>query len=145
MNRVLNTLLLWLLIATLPTQGFAAAMKTVCGPAHHVSVQINVAHADHQHKGKAGHDHHQDASVHSASYGLSPDLSVAGKSPVKHEHESAFCSVCATCCVGAVAPPSVPILTPVHGSSEFVIATPSPLVTGYIPAGLERPPKTLSA
>jgi hypothetical protein len=35
MIRVLKTLLLWFLIATMPVQGIAAVVQASCGPRHH--------------------------------------------------------------------------------------------------------------
>jgi len=61
----------------------------------------------------------------------------------KHEHST--CSACATCCIGAVAPPSVAVMTSAYSSPLPAIVTPTPLVTGFIPAGLERPPKRITA
>jgi hypothetical protein len=130
MNRAFKTLLLWLLIAALPLQGGAAAMQLTCGPAHH-----NAAQLVHAMDGHAQHGATVFVEVASGSSGASAN---ADKLP-------ASCSACAACCVGASAPPSVPVLTPAYGSSGFAVDSHPPLFTGFIPAGLERPPKPLSA
>ena len=134
MNRVFKTFLLWLLLAALPLQGFAAAVQTSCGPmAHHGSSEM-VMQAE-------SHDHEGDGAASSSTEAASKSFSHS----VDAKHKSSFCSACATCCVGAVAPPCVSVLTPVYSSSLPVFFSPAPLVTGFIPAGLERPPKRITA
>jgi hypothetical protein len=52
MNRVLKTFLLWLLLAALPFQGFAAAVQASCGPmAHHGSSEMVMEAQPRQHEG----------------------------------------------------------------------------------------------
>lgn len=134
MNRVLKTFLLWLLLAALPLQGFAAAVQTSCGPtAHHGSSEMVIQPHSHHHEGDG------------AASGATVVAANSAGDSAHSKHKSAFCSSCATCCVGAVAPPSVSLLTPVYSSSLPVVSSPSPLVTGFIPAGLERPPKRITA
>jgi hypothetical protein len=134
MNRVLKTFMLWLLLAALPLQGFAAAIQTSCGPMpHHGSSEMVTLAESHNHEG---------GGVVSSST-VAAAKSSGGSADAKHK--SSFCSACATCCVDAVAPPSVSVLTPVYSSSLPVVFSPSPLVAGFIPAGLERPPKRITA
>ena len=134
MNHLLKTFLLWLLTAALSLQGFAAAAQTPCGPvAHHDQAEIAMVMHSHHHEGDGATDSVKVAAAKSS-----------GDSPGA-KHKSSFCSACATCCVGAVAPPSVSVLTPVYSSSLPAISAPSPFVTGFIPSGLERPPKRITA
>jgi hypothetical protein len=121
MNRVLVRYLLWVLIAALPLQGFAAAIKTCCGSSH-----ANAAYSIDQ---QAVHDH---APGHSHM--------------AAHAHgKCSTCSHCASCCLGAAALPSTPVFTPVFLTAPAVVLAPAPWVTGYIPDGLERPPRPFSA
>jgi hypothetical protein len=144
MNRTLKTLLLWLLIAVLPIQGLAAAMQASCGPAHHTASAISAITEAHSHAGKVTYSHDgQDAVTHHAA--SDAPVTADHSSGTPHKHQSAFCSACAACCVGAVAPPSAAIQTPVYSNSGLIVISPPPLVTGFIPAGLERPPKRISA
>ena len=138
MNRAFKTLLLWLLMAALPLQGFAAAMPSNCGSAHH-GLAVTEAH---HHDGMTEHSHDGAGTHHSAS-----DSAVkANHSPgASHEHQHSSCSTCAACCVGASAPPSSFPMTPAYGSSESFAISQAPLVAGFIPAGLERPPKHIFA
>lgn len=145
MHCTLKTFLLWLLIFALPVQGFAAATK--CASTHH-EIRSMVGPVDHHHHGDvANSDHHhpphetvrnilpdEPATDHATATATSPASKYAGSS----------CSSCATCCLGAAALPSDLKLPSFHNGSEMVVDSSSPLVTGYIPAGLERPPKHIS-
>ena len=129
MKRAFNTFLLWLLIAALPLQGFAAALQASCGSsAHHTPADMVAPAQDHA--------QHDDAAM--AGHGSAADDTTA-----KHKHSS--CSACATCCIGAIAPPSVTIASMSDGNVQPTLSSPSPLVTGFIPPGLERPPKRVTA
>lgn len=140
MHRALNTFLLWLLIAALPFQGFAAAVQASCATtAHHASAQMTApAQSD------AGHEHHASPAHHEDAASATGDAAEAEHSAVA-KHQSSSCSACASCCVGASAPPCLSISSLAYGSSQAVVSSPAPLVTGFIPAGLERPPKRISA
>lgn len=138
--------MLWLLVAALPVQGFAAVVKASCGPVHHNPSPIAALAGEHHHDNvDALHSHdHDDASMHTLADGSFSDASVtADKS--SDTYKSSYCSACAACCVGAVAPPSALVLPPAYNSSETVVVSPLPLVTGYIPDGLKRPPRSISA
>lgn len=142
MNRFLKTLLLWLLLAALPLQGVSAAIKMACGPMeHHGSTEITMPVQPHHHDGEAMGMSDTDAP--NASLELSSTVSPDKSFGDKHKHST--CSACATCCVGAVAPPSVAVMTSAYSSALPSVVTPTPLVTGFIPAGLERPPKRVTA
>jgi len=141
MIRTLKTLLLLFMIIALPVQGLAVVVKASCGPGHHGALSAVVAKAHHHH---AAPTHQLDeGSDHAKADSVPADAkSVVDQSTV---NKNAYCSACAACCFAAVAPPSASVLTPVHSSSENVVTSPSPLVTGFVPAGLERPPKAIFA
>jgi hypothetical protein len=146
MNRILKTLLLWLLIAALPLQGLAATIQSSCGPSHHASMMSDVPASIHQHGDGMTHSHGGDERPAQAlADDASSPVQASGDGAQPSKHATSSCSACAVCCVGAVAPPSVSLWTPVYSSSESVISSPDPLITGFIPASLERPPKRLSA
>jgi hypothetical protein len=144
MIRVLKTLLLWLLIAVLPVQGFAAVMKASCGSTHHSPLRVVMEHEHHHDDSTMHSHHHDDASMHSVAESSSSGF-LATADKASGTYESSYCSACAACCFGAVAPPSALTLLPAYSSSEAVVVSPTPLVTGYIPGGLERPPRAISA
>lgn len=135
MHHHLKTLLLWFLLATLPIQGFAAAVKVSCGPSHHHTLLADAASSH----------HHDDDAMHSQADSQSRVSIAVNKSPDTHQHESAFCSACAACSVGAVAPPYISVLTPTYDDSLPAVIAPALLVTDHIPASLERPPRFISA
>lgn len=140
MNRFLKTLLLWLLLAALPLQGMAAALQTACGPTERNGSSGTAASmpSHHHHDGDTGHAHVADGDTASESPTSSDKSSDAG-----HTHSG--CSACASCCVGAAAPPSTLDLPAVHGDSLPVVISPIPLVAGVVPGGLERPPRRVTA
>ena len=144
MSRFFKTFLFWLLMAALPLQGFAAGIGTSCGQiAHHGSLESPVPAQPHHHDGDAATVHHHDAAAHSDSASMRHPMS-ADKSPgTRHGHYS--CSACMACCHGGVAPASALFVTPGHSDSLPAVIAPDPLVTGFIPAGLERPPKSITA
>lgn len=52
------------------------------------------------------------------------------------------CSACAACGIAAwSAMPQTLAVTPILFSSVKIVLAPAPLLTGHIPAGLERPPR----
>jgi hypothetical protein len=145
MNRFLKTLLLWLLIAALPLQGLAAVIQSSCGPSHHALTRANAVVTVHHHDGIAhSHDGH-DVAMQTSADDASANVQLSDDNSLSIKHKASSCSACAACCVGAAAPPSASIWAPVYSSSEFVLISPTPLVAGFIPASLERPPKRISA
>jgi hypothetical protein len=149
MIRVLKTLFFLLLMVALPVQGLASVMKASCGPAHHSALPVAVTADQHPHDDGAihSHQHLDDATMHPVADNAtqaSPDSSVtADKS--SGTFTSSYCSACAACCAGAVAPPSALNWPADHSSSQTVLVAPAPLVTGHIPDGLKRPPRHISA
>jgi hypothetical protein len=142
MNRPLKTFLLWLLIAALPLQGVAAVVKASCGQRHHTAMMAaDAAGHESSHAHEEGEGHHG----HGAMAASDHELPNTGKdSPSGSTLPHPACSACAACCVGAVAPPASAPLTP--ASDEVGKAIPAPILsfTGFIPPGLERPPKSFS-
>lgn len=142
MNRFFKNLLLWLLLAALPLQGVSAAIKSAYGPMeHHGSAEMTMSGQSHHHDGDAMEMPDTNLA------GANADM-ISAKSPDqpfsdKHKHSS--CSACATCCVGGVALLSAAVMTSAYSNSLPSIVTPFPFVTGFIPAGLERPPKRVTA
>jgi len=143
MNRLLKIFLLWLLMAALPLQGFAAAMQISCGlrDRHGSAGTATPAQAHHHDGGAFVSHHHRPGTDNAAAHSPAP----ADKSFAAKQHAESSCSYCAACCVGATAPPSLAVLTPAYSDSLPVVVSLTPLVTGFIPAGLERPPKRITA
>ena len=145
MNRFLKTLMLWLLLAALPLQGIAAAMQAPCGPMKHgdsaeTAMPAMSVHL-HQHGGEAM----------AMSDAVATEMGALAAPAMPHDdspgddHEHGTCSACASCCVSAGAPPAAALITPTHSNSLPSVVTPAPLLTGFVPAGLERPPNPFAA
>jgi hypothetical protein len=126
MNRALKNLLLWLLISLLPLQGMAAVISASC--------KLAAATASVQH----GAMEHHAAQVHCPSDGVDAASDSASDSAATHH---ASCSACAACCTGASAPPSTPAPAAGHAMSESRFAALGMPGNGFIPTGLERPPR----
>lgn len=163
MSRLLNSLLIWLLLAALPIQGMAAVVNASCAAgaddAHavmtsasvHAGPDMNMAATADTHRNDA---HHQDLHHPRMLMAATDDVSVhaghhVSTQPGDHGHSSthahAGCSACASCCFGASAPPPAALTPTAIGHSDAVALSPSPLFVGFIPPALERPPRRLAA
>jgi hypothetical protein len=141
MNRFLKTLMLWLLLAALPLQGIAAAMQAPCGPMERGNApEMAMSVESHQHGGD----------VMALSDPAATDVGAVAAPAMSHDKspgdgpEHGTCSACASCCMSAGAPPSAAVITPIYSNSLPSVVTPAPLLAGFVPAGLERPPKRLT-
>lgn len=127
MNRVfyryLLRSLLWLLVAALPLQGFAAAMRSCCLPPPGAGLAIKIAEAPPCHV-------MADMTDHADHAGQAIDLN--------HGHD---CGNHGACTVGATAPP-VPALQPLMLGVPLPPAALPLLFAGHIPPGPERPPRS---
>jgi hypothetical protein len=140
MNRLIKTLLIWLLMLAIPAQGIAAGMQLSCGPMHHGASMDKTHAAPHSHdQTSAGDDHqhhdHHDMAQQADDTAASSDVADAGST------HAGTCSACAACCVGAAMVSSTLNVLPHDGNVSTTVATLSASFTGFIPAGLERPPR----
>lgn len=127
MTALLRILVLWLLMAGVPLQGYAAATMLLCAPPAtapaHAAVSAHGEHKDEQKQMQQHGDH--------------------GKSEAAH-HGDAKCAGAAFCCTGAPlagAMPTAPSLPDARGAPvPFDSAAPAAVDL----AGLERPPKHLA-
>jgi len=124
MFRSLNVLLLFLLLLTLPLRSIAAFTPT-CEPT--------------QHRDSASMAHHGSTDAKVAN--LHDDDSVSHG----HHHESSADSHLATCgvlCGGAISPSIHSVALADIAPSSRVNAFLDHSYAGFIPGGLERPPRT---
>ena len=143
MVRAFKMFLLWLLIAALPLQGFAAVVSSTCGPEQQWSVPASGnLHADES--TGASDSHHHAGAVDSNAKAFSAEP-VSHASDNGHHHKTAFCGTCGSCCAGAFALTSAIAWAPAIAQSGAQVVAPAALVTGFIPDGLERPPRPFSA
>lgn len=145
MNRLLKKCVLWLLIALLPLEGFAAIVHHSCGSGHMVissaiqasNAQDSSASGKHTNAGLMSTSvMHDECEEHSGLLVKKP----SGKKLCK----LGSCSTCASCCVGAVAPPVVVTFTVPSKLPEVRHTAGITLVIGFIPDSLERPPRYLT-
>jgi hypothetical protein len=128
MNRVFHhhlvRSLLWLLVAALPLQGFAAAMRSCClqPPGAELTMKMAQAEAPHCH-----------------SMTDTADMQEHAGKAMDHGHD---CGNHGACTVGATAPPPMAALHPLMlGAPQAPGALPL-LFAGHIPSGPERPPRS---
>lgn len=140
MKNLLKSLLVWLLLAAIPFQGFAAASMLTCGQAAAVPVAAMVhGHCDQPTTPTAS----PPARTHDAAANANANANVhlhADAHP--HSHGAGKCNTCASCCFGAVLTPPVSSL---HVPGDLpqvalVSADNGPVATVDL-ALPERPPK----
>lgn len=127
--RLFRLCLLWLAMIAVPVQGMASVLQQTCGMGQEQRPQVKRAvKAPSAHKVRLAHKRGEPAKQkQGASHG--------------DQHENANCSACFDCCVGGSAPPSaVPARVP-HDLTALHLPSSILAVTGYIPDGLERPPR----
>ena len=129
MRKLLKPFVLWLLLITVPFQGYAAAAMMCCGSAHSKGAQ---------HAAQAST---MQGSMHSHLSGMNHNHDDGGVS----KRVAFKCNACASCCVGAAL-----VQTPDY---SFSVAPPNSariaFITRYfhrfVPDNLERPPYRLIA
>ena len=142
MNRSIKTFLVWLLMAILPLHAMAASVGMSCVPGQRQLSQhaeaVVAAHQDMHHDADAGmHAHH---GAHAGNAGeATADKHVSHDKAEKQTHSS--CSACSVLCIGAAAPPSAFLAVPAFDGTDAFLISPASLVPGFIPDGLQRPPR----
>ena len=141
MKALLRLILLWLLLAGVPLQGFASATMLLCAPppAHGMTPQ-QMAHD------QPLHDHVATpaAQEHAAQHG-----ELHGEHPAPHDsgmthHGDAKCAGAAFCCTGAPLAGVMPVAPslPDAGGTAIPFDRAAPAAVDL--AGIERPPKHLA-
>ncbi|WP_146171925.1 hypothetical protein [Pseudoduganella armeniaca] len=132
MKALLRLLVLWLLLAGVPLQGFASATMLLCAPRADVT-----GHGTQAHDGQHGH-----AGAH-AGAGADHDQAQHDQGG-EHHGSDTKCASAAFCCTGAPLASAMPMppLAPSGGSAPIPFDTTAPPAVDL--AGLERPPKHLA-
>lgn len=126
-NLAIKSLIVWLMLLTVPLQGFASVSKLLCAPppvAAHVTVHASTSKAAivAARDQIAAHEHNGDHSP--------------------HHHPDEKCGACASCCFGAAMAPSFIVGLPQHSMREIALAAsvvPLASVDLELP---ERPPRS---
>jgi hypothetical protein len=117
-------LLLWLSITVLSLQGGAAMAVGQAEASAHESVATT------------GHRHHQAAEQSDTEHCSKPGAKAAASPHAK-------CATCASCCVGAAAPPALPSTLETPSLASVLHALPEAAMTSFVPSTIERPPRDL--
>lgn len=138
MNRSIKRFLVWLLMAILPLHAMAASVGMSCVPGQRQLSQHVEAVALMHHDADAGMHAHHGAHASDADQAGAVDHASHDKAE-KQTHSS--CSACSVLCIGAAAPPSAFLAVPAFEGSDAFLISPATLVPGFIPDGLQRPPR----
>lgn len=149
MNRIFKTILLCVLMLSLPVQGIAAATQAACAARHSAKAEMSISGHGGVHGQPREKMYYHDGDVHSHQAALTDHGSA--DSMKDHErgsvnlHKVSGCSACASCCFGAAAPPPAVSWMPQLAGSHVAVSLVKLHFAAFIPAGLERPPRTFSA
>jgi hypothetical protein len=143
MFRRLRVALIWLLVAALPVQAFAAASMATCGLGHGLDSAPSVRHdgvvAFASVTAMPAMHHH----VHAFASGA-PQISHAGHGAAHAKSAASKCSVCASCCTSLAIAPSFHVFEAVP-QTEFFAPLGSVGSPTFLTAGPERPPRPFLA
>lgn len=162
MGGSIRTLLICLLVLSVPAQGAAAATMVLCGPNHHGDgAGVTMVHAQagglsstsaHDRPHDRPHAHSNDHAQHSAATHAAHDHAVADLPAVGEASASAQgihagqhkCSACASCCsVSAMLSPVLAVPVPDVAPTVFSAVVPS--VEAFSADGPDRPPRIVLA
>lgn len=139
MHTAFVKFLLCLLIAALPLQGFAAAVRLGC--VHGLSSMTQAVESTSPRMPVHQAAQHCDEAAPAADIAASHHTADGGAQGAHHGDHSS----CAICSIGAAAPPSSIVPPPALRHTSARAPAPAPLVPGPVPAGLERPPRPIFA
>ena len=136
MRRLIKIFAIWLIAVAIPVQGFASVAMMNCDQSsnhHSQNVAVDTVHNHDQH---SGHDmsnkHSHDAIDNSNQASQSTDNS---------KHICAHCAKCTSCCSGFIFQTTSSSLFQQLNAGQIRYSYNSLLFTGFIPSGLERPPR----
>jgi hypothetical protein len=145
MRLLLRALLVWLMVLAVPVQGLAGTAMQHCAmapqPGTHRST-AEVAPPDHTPAqsaadGAHGHDHGQ-SHGHAADSSAAVDAEPVSAAAAQGDHQ---CSACAACCSALGLPTwAAPLSAPTTASAAALL--PRVAVDSFVPAGLDRPPRS---
>lgn len=140
--RDFKTILLWLLLLTVPFQGFPAMAMLSCQPFHHdmnASQSPQAGQPVHRHQIATNIDPIACADQH-AHCAAGADLDSDRNDVADQPHGASKCSACSLC-IGAAMAPTLSDLVATPPASHLIAFFPKPFV-GHIAGRIERPPST---
>jgi hypothetical protein len=149
MQTLWRAWLVWLMVLAVPLQGLAGTAMQHCATAPPTSQQRSSAeagHAEHTPGLPAAEVVHQLAHAH--PHGHAPGAAIDASGRVTAEPTAApaasgdhHCSACAACCSALGLPTRAGPLT-VPRTASAAAPLPPVVVDSFVPAGLERPPRS---
>lgn len=112
-----------------PVQGMASVLQQACGTGQEQRpVAKRIVKGPSAHKARLTHKRGEQVKL---------------KQSAKHtdQHENSSCSACFDCCVGGSAPPFAALARVPHEPAALYLPSSIWAVSGFIPDGLERPPR----
>ena len=145
MRGLSRVLTICLLVMAVPLKGTFAATMVTCAPGHDRTMAEAVADGGATAGASAEHHHHDHATHHHTNaFGSKhlPDADAADHGKFDR-HGAVTCSLCAACCVGGAFLVFAEVSVPASVGTEAPFPALNFHFPGYLPAGLERPPRTL--
>jgi hypothetical protein len=136
MKALLRILVLWLLMAGVPLQGYASATMLLCAPPATATAPAHAAAMAH-----GEHDHA--AMLAEQAHGGQQDQQDNQKQQGTH-HGDAKCAGAAFCCTGAPLTGAMPMAPGLPDARSAPVPFDSAAPAAVDLAGLERPPKHLA-
>lgn len=136
MRELIKIFAIWLIAIAMPVQGFASVAMTNCdqSPNHHSkNVATGTAHNHDQHTGHDMSNEHSHDAIDSSNN--------VSQSTENDKHSCAYCAKCTSCCAGFTFQTTTSSLIQQLNAGEIRYSYNSLLFTGFIPSGLERPPR----
>ena len=136
MRKLIKLFAIWLIAIAIPVQGFASIAMMNCEQSSSHQSKSVAAAAGHDHDHHSGHD----ISSHHSNDAVDSDNHTAQKID-KTKHSCAHCVKCASCCLGFTfqTTSSSPIRQ--LNAAKVTFSDNTLIFTGFIPSGLERPPR----
>lgn len=149
MGMLIRTLLIWLLVLAVPSQGVAAATLSFCGPNHHhragaaPQMQLAALHDHARHDGTAATKHKHPPTAALADQDSSAAAVSVGSAKFS-DTSNHKCSACASCCsVGAILSSLLAVPKPVLTPMVFFAVVPS--FDTLAADSIDRPPRFILA
>lgn len=139
---LVKSLIVWLLLLTVPFQGFASATMLFCAPIelpHSITSAVAAPAPIHDHRAMLAAEHAEHERQVSGVHASGPHA--GDQTTSASHHDGSKCNTCASCCFGASMTPSA--FAPLAVEAQHFAAF--PFDTGFIPAVElalpERPPQ----
>ncbi len=136
MRVLIKIFVIWLIAVAIPVQGFASVAMMNCeqSPNHHSkNVAIITDHNHDQHSGNDMSNEHSHEATDSSNN--------ASQNEDNSKHSCAYCAKCTSSCAGFTFQTTTSSLIQQLNAGEIRYGYNSLLFTGFIPSGLERPPR----